>query len=55
MEEHETFGEGGAGGILAGFFPGLFGLEGGGVCAGEEMGGIVRGEDGFSSGVGVGA
>ncbi len=55
MKENEALSEGGAGGILAGFLPGLFGFEDGRVGAGEEMGGVVGGEDGFTGGVGVGA
>ena len=55
MEADEAFGEGGSGGVLAGFLEGLLGLEGGGFVAGDKFGGVVGGEQGLSGGVGVGA
>src|SRR5438445_10903010 len=55
VEADEAFGEGGSGDVLAGFFVGLFGLEGWGVVAGEEVGGVVGVEEGLAGGVGVGA
>ena len=55
VEADESFGEGGSGDVLAGFFVGPLGFEGRYVSTGDEMGWILFVEKGFAGGVGVGA
>ena len=55
MEADEAFGEGGSGYVLAGFFVGMLGFEGGSVVAGDEMGWVLGVEEGFPCSVGVGS
>jgi len=55
VKADEAFGEGGSGDVLAGLFVGLFGFEGGGIVAGDEMAGVVGVEEGLACGVGVGS
>ena len=53
-EVDEAFGEGGAGGVLAGLLPGEFRVEDGRGAAGEQVGGVLGGKAGDADGVRAG-